>query len=116
MSRAGEGHIITRDSAEFEEYEAAGEGSAPVYVLPNAKEVIAYMPDQARKRGTKVANNKQISFYLTDDEIKVLNEVVYAQDIRIAMDCGEIVTYRFAILALLLNAPELARREPIAWR
>lgn len=73
------------------------------------------MPDQARKRGTKVANNKQISFYLTDDEIKVLNEVVYAQDIRIAMDCGEIVTYRFAILALLLNAPELARREPIAW-
>ena len=79
------------------------------------KEVIAYMPDQARKRGTKVANNKQISFYLTDDEIKVLNEVVYAQDIRIAMDCGEIVTYRFAILALLLNAPELARREPIAW-
>lgn len=74
------------------------------------------MPDQARKRGTKVANNKQISFYLTDDEIKVLNEVVYAQDIRITMDYGEIVTYRFAILALLLNAPELARREPIAWR
>ena len=73
------------------------------------------MPDQARKRGTKVANNKQISFYLTDDEIKGLNEVVYAQDIRIAMDCGEIVTYRFAILALLLNAPELARREQIAW-
>lgn len=62
-----------------------------------------------------LANNKQISFYLTDDEIKVLNEVVYAQDIRIAMDCGEIVTYRFAILALLLNAPELARREQIAW-
>lgn len=116
VSRAGKGHIITRDSAEFEEYETAGDGSDPVYVLPNAKEVIAYMPDQARKRGTKVANNKQISFYLTDDEIKVLNEVVYAQDIRITMDYGEIVTYRFAILALLLNAPELARREPIAWR
>ena len=103
VRREGKGHIITRDSAEFEEYETAGEGSDPVYVLPNAKEVIAYMPDQARKRGTK------------DDEIKALNEVVYAQDIRIAMDCGEIVTYRFAILALLLNAPELARREPIAW-
>ena len=51
VRRAGKGHIITRDSAEFEEYETAGKGSDPVYVLPNAKEVIAYMPDQARKRG-----------------------------------------------------------------
>ena len=29
VRRAGKGHIITRDSAEFEEYETAGKGSDP---------------------------------------------------------------------------------------
>lgn len=116
VSRVGKGYIIIRDSAESRESrecEAAGEGSGSVYILPDTKEVIACMPDQSRKRGTKVTDNKQISFYLTDDEIEILNEVVYTQDIRATMDCGEIVTYRFAILALLLNSPELATRELI---
>ena len=112
VSRVGKGHIIIRDSAEFEKGEAAGEGSEPVYILPGTEEVIACMPSQFGKRGTKVTENKQISFYLTDDEIEILNEVVYAQDIRATMDCGEIVTYRFAILALLLNSPVLAGRKP----
>lgn len=111
VSRVGKEHIIIRDSAEFEKCEAAGEGSEPVYILPSTKEVIACMPSQFGKRGTKVTENKQISFYLTDDEIEILNEVVYTQDIRATMDCGKIVTYRFAILALLLNSPKLAGRE-----
>lgn len=113
VSMVGKGHIIIRDSDESRECEAAGEGSGSVYILPDTKEVIACMPDQSRKRGTKVTDNKQISFYLTDDEIEILNEVVYTQDIRATMDCGEILTYRFAILALLLNSPELAIRELI---
>lgn len=113
VSRVGKGHIIIRDSAESRECEAEGEGSGSVYILPNTKEVIACMPDQSRKRGTKVTDNKQISFYLTDDEIEILNKVVYTQDIRATIDCGNIVTYRFAILALLLNSPELATRELI---
>ena len=72
------------------------------------------MPNQARKRGTKVTANKQVSFYLTEEQIKTLQNIVFIQDIRAAIDCGEVVTYRFAILALLLNTDVLTRVRHIS--
>jgi hypothetical protein len=114
VSRVGERHIIIQNSDEFMSLSKTQGIDDTYYILPDADTVIANMPNQARKRGTKVTANKQVSFYLTEEQIKTLQNIVFIQDIRAAIDCGEVVTYRFAILALLLNTDVLTRVRHIS--
>ena len=69
-------------------------------------------PEQTGKRGGKPIN-KQVTFYLTEEQLEILKAVVRIQDIRKSMDCGEIVTYRFAVLGLLLNNEALNRKQTV---
>ena len=43
----------------------------------------------------------------------ILKKIVRIQDIRKSMDHGQIVTYRFAVLGLLLNNEALDRKPPV---
>ena len=44
-----------------------------------------------------------------EDQLETLKKIVRIQDIRKSMDHGQIVTYRFAVLGLLLNNEALDR-------
>ena len=54
--------------------------------------------------------NKQVSLYLSDDEVNQLNKVVYAQDVFGTYDSEKILSYRYAIHGLLLNT-ELLKKQ-----
>ena len=82
------------------------------YVLPESKDIIEYLPEQTGKRGAKPIN-KQVTFYLMEDQLETLKKIVRIQDIRKSMDHGQIVTYRFAVLGLLLNNEALDRKPPV---
>lgn len=110
VSRLGESRCVVFGS---EEYEAIPENKrGDYYVLPESKHIIEYLPEQTGKRGAKPIN-KQVTFYLTKDQLETLKKIVYIQDIRKSMDCGRIVTYRFAVLGLLLNNEALDRKQPV---
>jgi len=47
------------------------------------------------------------------DQLETLKKIVRIQDIRKSMDHGQIVTYRFAVLGLLLNNEALDRKPPV---
>ena len=96
-----------------EDYAAIPEGKrSSYYVLPESKDIIEYLPEQTGKRGAKPIN-KQVTFYLMEDQLETLKKIVRIQDIRKSMDHGQIVTYRFAVLGLLLNNEALDRRPPV---
>ena len=93
-----------------EDYAAIPEGKrSSYYVLPESKDIIEYLPEQTGKRGAKPIN-KQVTFYLMEDQLETLKKIVRIQDIRKSMDHGQIVTYRFAVLGLLLNNEALDRK------
>ena len=95
------------------DYAAIPEGKrSSYYVLPESKDIIEYLPEQTGKRGAKPIN-KQVTFYLMEDQLETLKKIVRIQDIRKSMDHGQIVTYRFAVLGLLLNNEALDRRPPV---
>ncbi|HRM78655.1 MAG TPA: hypothetical protein PLT18_01215 [Gemmiger qucibialis] len=48
-----------------------------------------------------------------EDQLETLKKIVRIQDIRKSMDHGQIVTYRFAVLGLLLNNEALDRKPPV---
>lgn len=54
------------------------------YVLPASRDVIEYLPEQTGKRGGKPIN-KQVTFYLTEEQLEILKAVVRIQDIRKSM-------------------------------
>ena len=96
-----------------EDYAAIPEGKrSSYYVLPESKDIIEYLPEQTGKRGAKLIN-KQVTFYLMEDQLETLKKIVRIQDIRKSMDHGQIVTYRFAVLGLLLNNEALDRKPPV---
>ena len=73
-----------------EDYAAIPEGKrSSYYVLPESKDIIEYLPEQTGKRGAKPINK------------------------QVTMDHGQIVTYRFAVLGLLLNNEALDRKPPV---
>jgi hypothetical protein len=110
VARVGKGHCVVSGS---EEDMAIPEGKKQdYYVLPASRDVIEYLPEQTGKRGGKPIN-KQVTFYLTEEQLEILKAVVRIQDIRKSMDCGEIVTYRFAVLGLLLNNEALNRKQTV---
>ena len=89
VARVGKGHCVVSGS---EEDMAIPEGKKQdYYVLPASRDVIEYLPEQTGKRGGKPIN-KQVTFYLTEEQLEILKAVVRIQDIRKSMDCGEIVT------------------------
>lgn len=67
-------------------------------LLPKGK-LDKYMP---LRRGKTI--NKQVSFYITDTELQLLNKIVYLQDIPETIDGDKITSYRFAITGILLNS------------
>ena len=81
-------------------------------MLPESKDIIEYLPEQTGKRGAK-PNQKHVTFYLMEDQLETLKKIVRIQDIRKSMDHGQIVTYRFAVLGLLLNNEALDRKPPV---
>lgn len=95
-----------------EDYAAIPEGKrSSYYVLPESKDIIEYLPEQTGKRGAKPIN-KQVTFYLMEDQLETLKNCPdsgYSQ----SMDHGQIVTYRFAVLGLLLNNEALDRKPPV---
>ena len=110
VANAGQEHCVVWGT---EEYAAIPEDKrSRYYVLPDSKTIIEYLPEQTGKRGAKPIN-KQITFYLTEDQFETLEKIVQIQDIRKSMDRGKIVTYRFAVLGLLLNNEALDRKQPV---
>ncbi len=81
VSRVGEKYIISKGSAEYDELVATGGLDESYYLLPEIDEIISFMPTNEGRRGTKLTKNKQVSLYLTEDEVSQLNRVVYAQDV-----------------------------------
>ena len=71
------------------------------------------IPAGANREARRKPINKQVTFYLTEEQLEILKAVVRIQDIRKSMDCGEIVTYRFAVLGLLLNNEALNRKQTV---
>ena len=109
-ANAGQEHCVVFGS---EEYAAIPESEkSSYYVLSESKKIIEYLPEQTGKRGAKPIN-KQVTFYLTEDQLETLKKIVQIQDIRKATDGGKIITYRFAVLGLLLNNKALDRKPPI---
>lgn len=109
-ANAGQEHCVVFGS---EEYAAIPERErSSYYVLPESKKIIEYLPEQTGKRGAKPIN-KQVTFYLTEDQLETLKKIVQIQDIRKSTDRGKIITYRFAVLGLLLNNKALDRKPPI---
>ena len=81
VSRVGEKYIISKGSAEYDELVATEGLDESYYLLPEIDEIISFMPTNGGRRGTKLMKNKQVSLYLSDDEVNQLNKVVYAQDV-----------------------------------
>ena len=104
VSRVGEKYIISKGSAEYDELVES------YYLLPEIDEIISFMPTNEGRRGTKLTKNKQVSLYLTEDEVSQLNRVVYAQDVFGTYDSEKILSYRYAIHGLLLNT-ELLKKQ-----
>lgn len=110
LAAVGMQHCVVMGS---EAYEAISEAErSSFYVLPESKAIIEYLPEQTGKRGAKPIN-KQVTFYLTEAQLEMLQQIVRIQDIRKATENGKIVTYRFAVLGLLLNNEALDRRPPV---
>lgn len=110
VSRVGEKYIISKGSAEYDELVATGGLDESYYLLPEIDEIISFMPTNEGRRGTKLTKNKQVSLYLTEDEVSQLNRVVYAQDVFGTYDSEKILSYRYAIHGLLLNTELLKSR------
>ena len=110
VSRVGEKYIISNGSAEYDELVATGGLDESYYLLPEIDEIISFMPTNEGRRGTKLTKNKQVSLYLTEDEVSQLNRVVYAQDVFGTYDSEKILSYRYAIHGLLLNT-ELLKKQ-----
>lgn len=110
VSRVGEKYIVSKGSAEYDELIATGGMDESYYLLPEIDEIASFMPANEGRRGTKLMKNKQVSLYLTEDEVSQLNRVVYAQDVFGTYDGEKILSYRYAIHGLLLNT-ELLKKQ-----
>lgn len=99
VAKVGIEYCVVYGSSKYKTITKADREGERWYIIPTKEEIEKHLPSK-RMGGM----SKQVSFYLSNKHLTLLEEIVRLQNIvkTINMD-GEIHTLRFAVMGLLLN-------------
>ena len=106
IERVGIDHCIVRGSVAYKAISESDRAEENYYIIPDKEAITKQLPS----RGVADTSN-QVSFYLSQKQMKLLECIVKIQNIVGTIDSDKILTLRYAIVGLMLNNEVLSEIE-----
>ena len=104
VKRAGIDHCVRRGSKAYENLTPEEQAGKNYYVIPAKESIEIHMPNRGEGDGSN-----QVSFYMTEAQLNLLEDIVRFQNIKGTVDAGKVLTLRYAVVGLLLNNEVLSK-------
>lgn len=106
IEMVGARNCFVLDSEEYEDALAEIKQGRGVYIIPTQETISGYLPAKMAR-----TINRQVTFWMTESQQELLNQIVRIQDIMGTLDNGKVASYRYAIHGLLLNNPVIQKLD-----